>query len=444
MRRAARVVLATCLAACLVSSAACGPESVVSDDARAILATLDYAALEPTPDPSNAFEDDPLAQRLGQTLFFSPELSGPLLDRDNDGSPGTLGSAGETGRVACSSCHVPEAGFVDVRSPHRQISLAAAWTARRTPTLLDIGASTFFNWDGRRDALWNQALGVVEAASEFNSSRLYVAQQVFAHHRADYEAVFGPMPPLDDALRFPQLAPAQAGCEGAMVDAICHGKPGAADYDAMSEADRDAVTRVAVDVAKAIAAYVGRLRCGPGRFDAWLAGDSRALSRSEQRGAELFVGRAGCVQCHAGPRFTDDAFHNVGLRPATVATAFTDVDDRGAAVGFAAAASDPLGANGSYGDGTRTPVPPVVASHEGAFKTPTLRCIARQPSFMHTGQMRTLEEVVAFFAQGGHPGGFPGASEIGPLDLDAGDQADLVAFIRSLEGEGPAAELLVP
>ncbi len=421
------------------------PEPVFTDEDRAALAELHYGAAAPA-DPSNAYVAMPAAQRLGQRLFFSTELSGPLIDRDNDGTTGTLGAIGDTGKIACASCHVPEAGFVDTRSPHRQISLAAKWTARRSPTLLDVAASPMFNWDGRRDTLWNQALGVMEAVGEFNASRLFVAQQMFRFHRADYEALFGAMPPLEDA-RFPQLAPATAGCDAAIGGAgeVCRGKPGTAEYDAMSVADRDAVTRVAVNTAKAIAAYVTQLRCGPGRFDAWLDGDTSALSRAEQRGAALFVGRAGCATCHSGPLLTDGAFHNVGLRPSTVATAFTDTDDRGAAVGLASAHGDPLGAAGVYSDGPRGTLPAVVATHEGAFKTPTLRCIANQPSFMHTAQIRTLASVVEFFDRGGDQVGFPGTNElstIGPLGLSERDRADLVAFMGALQGPGADAALL--
>src|SRR6185369_10033267 len=132
------------------------------------------------------------------------------------------------------------------------------------------------------------------------------------------------------------------------------GVPGdAADYDHMKPEDQIAVTRVAVNATKALAAYVRQLRCGPGRFDRWLDGDASALSRSEQRGAALFVGRGRCVSCHGGPRLTDDGFHNVGLSPAMVAVAILDRDDRGAATGIATALTDPLGSAGAFSDGDR-------------------------------------------------------------------------------------------
>lgn len=444
-----RIAVAFTLALLGVAVGACGGPSgpVVPTDVREALVALRYDASPPPEDESNRFADDPSAREFGRRLFFDASLSGPLLEPDNDGSVATLGVVGEPGRVSCAGCHIPSSGFVDTRSNHRQISLAAQWTARRTPTLLEVAFAPLYNWDGRRDSIWGQALGVMESDREMNSGRLFVAQQVFGHHRDEYETIFGPMPPLDDEARFPPIAPDDAGCalaSGVVVD--CHGKPGdGAEYDALSQADRDAVTRVFVNVGKAIAAYVRALRCGPSRFDAWLDGDANALTTSEVRGAMLFVGEGGCVSCHSGPNLTDGRFHNVGLTPATVAVAFTDRDDRGAAVGVAALATDPLVTSGPFSDGPRVGViPPLDPSLEGAFRTPTLRCIARQPSFMHTAQLPTIAHVVAFFARGGDRSGYPGTSEIGPLELDEREQADLAAFVRALDGPGPDAELLTP
>ena len=63
---------------------------------------------------------------------------------------------------------------------------------------------------------------------------------------------------------------------------------------------------------------------------------------------------------------------------------------------------------------------------------------------MHTGQLRTLDDVVAFFDKGGHPYGFPGKSELVPLGLSERERKDLVAFLGTLEGPGPAAAMVVP
>jgi cytochrome c peroxidase len=80
----------------------------------------------------------------------------------------------------------------------------------------------------------------------------------------------------------------------------------------------------------------------------------------------------------------------------------------------------------------------------GAFRTPRLRCSSKRPAFMHTGQFTALPEVVSFFSKGGDPFGFPGTNELTALDLSAREQADLVAFLESLTGEGPPDTLRGP
>lgn len=427
------------------------PRSGLSADEREALLSLRYDDGHPPEDPSNSVADDPAARAFGQRLFFDPAFSGPLLEGDNDGTAATLGQRGEFGKVSCAGCHVPETAFVDTRSPHRQVSLAAQWTLRKTPTLLEVAFPPLYNWDGRRDALWNQALGVVESNREFNSSRLFFAEQLFRLYRDEYEAVFGEMPPFDDETRFPELEGETTGCVQVTtlsgVTFRCRGVPGdEADYDSMAVDDQDLVTRAAVNGSKAIAAYMRTLRCGPSRFDAWLDGDEGALDAGEVLGAKLFVGRGRCVECHSGPRLSDDRFHNVGLSPAIVAVAIIDSDDRGAAEGIAAALEDPLSTPGDFSDGDRGVLPDEVGEElEGAFRTPTLRCASQHPSFMHTGQFTSLEQVVEFFDRGGDPhGSYPGTNELEPLDLSDDEKAHLVAFLKALDGPGPSAELLTP
>ena len=413
---------------------------------RIQLAGLSPSPLPPPPaDLSNRFADDPRAAQLGRRFFMDPGFSGRLLDGDNDGSPTTLGVRGETGKVACAGCHVPAAGFLDNRTLGNQISLAAGWNLRRTPALLDVGQARLLMWDGRRDALYNQPFGPIENATEMNTSRLYLAEQIFARYRADYEAIFGSLPPLDDTARFPAIASGATGCNRPIGSPpTCHGMPGdGAEYDHLTSADQQAVTRIAVNFGKALGAYQRLLTCGAGAFDRWAHGDAAALGRAGQRGAELFVGKGQCLGCHAGPFLSDQRFHNTGLAPATVAAVFVDRNDRGAALGLGLALADPLNVRGPYSDGDDGRLSDAVpASAEGAFRTPTLRCVSKRTSFMHTGQFRTLEEVVAFFDRGGHPAGYPGKSELSVLGLSERERGDLAAFLRALDGPGPDPSLL--
>jgi cytochrome c peroxidase len=413
------------------------------------LSTLSPAVLPAPPrDVTNDYADDARAAAFGQRLFFTPLFSGRLLDGDNN-LAGGLGRPGETGKVSCASCHVPDAAFTDTRSPSQQISLAAGWGKRKAPSLLDIGHAKVVLWDGRRDALYNQVFGPIESPVEMNSSRLYVAQQVFVHFDEEYEAVFGELPPLDDEARFPPISDVLTGCEPDLEpEAVCegafHGSPGdQAEYDGMTDDDQHAVTRVVVNVGKAIAAYERLLTCGTSRFDAWMRGDAKALSASEQRGAQVFV-QADCIRCHSGPFMSDQAFHNVGLAPASVASGFTDRDDRGALEGMAEALADELNSKGPFSDGYDGRLPDKVdPAWDGAFRTPTLRCVSQRPSFFHTGQVTSLAAVVDFFDAGGHAFGFYGTKEIEPLDLSDQDKSDLVAFLEALDGPGAAADLRV-
>jgi len=427
------------------------PEPTWTAETRAALAALAPSPLPPAPpDVTNKWADDPRAATFGRRLFFDADFSGKLLDGDNDGTDHALGRKGEVGKVSCSGCHLPKFGFSDGRSVNRQISLGAGWGTRRAPSLLDVGQSKLLMWDGRRDTLHNQILGPIESEVEMNSSRLLVAEKVFARHRAEYEAIFGAMPPLQDAARFAPLAATQAGCARLDAKSKCslpqRGAPGdRQEFDRLKPADQEAVTRVVVNVGKAIAAYERLLACGSGRFDRFMHGDATALSRADQRGAALFVGKARCIACHSGPFFSDEQFHNVGLKPAYVATVFHDIGDEGALKGLTLAKADPLNAQGRFSDGDDGRLPTVLEARlQGAFRTPRLRCASQRPSLMHTGQLRTLEQVVSFFNRGGDRFGYPGENELRPLALTPRERSDLVAFMASLDGPGPSADLLGP
>jgi cytochrome c peroxidase len=398
-------------------------EALTADELRA-----------PAPDATNMVADDEAAALFGQRLFFDPGFAGPLLDEDNDGTAEALGHRGETGRVSCAGCHLAEGDFLDWRSTRQQISLASGWTRRRTPSLLDMGQATILTWDGRRDTAYSQVFGVIESPLELNSSRLFVAQRIAAVYREEYESIFGELP----SLAYEPLAPERAGCAEMPEDPLtgrCP-QPGHDDMD---------VIRVVANMGKALGAYQRRLSCGPSRFDAWMHGDLDALDEDEQAGAVLFV-RSGCDTCHSGPYLTDQSFHNLGV--AYLFTLFVDTYyDPGASEGLAAVRDDLLNSRGPFSDGDDgrlDTVPEDPSSLLGAFRTPSLRCVGRRPSYMHAGQMRSLEDVVAFFNRGGDNGGFLGTKDprMVRLELTQDERRQLVAFLRSLDGPGADPSLL--
>jgi cytochrome c peroxidase len=419
-----------------------------------VVLQLSPPELPPPPvDVSNRYGDDPAAAALGEKLLVDPGFSGKLLDIDNDGSNKSLGVRGQSGKVACAGCHMEGDAFLDTRSVFQEISLGTGWTARRTPSLLDVGQATIVLWGGARSTLYSQFFGPIENPLEMNSSRLFVAQWIATHYQAEYEAIFGSgsLDPLSDSERFPVLTADTTGCT--LTEPLdhprtlppdplyeCHGMPGdGAEYDSMTPGDQEIVTRIVVNAGKAVAAYERLLTCGPSRFDAWVHGDAAALNVEEQRGLALFVGKAKCADCHAGPYLTDQKFYNVGLEERPTQIDIFNGNDRGAAADLVTAANDEVGISSPYSDGDDGRMPADIGpAYEGAFRTPSLRCVARRPTFMHSGLLHSLEEVVAFFNRGGDAHGtYPGQSVSAPLGLSAEEEADLVAFLRALDGQAP-------
>ncbi|WP_447969690.1 cytochrome-c peroxidase [Nitrospira sp. M1] len=159
-------------------------------------------------------------------------------------------------------------------------------------------------------------------------------------------------------------------------------------------------------IGKAIASFQRTLLSGNSPFDQYNAGgNEQALSPEAKNGLTLFRGKALCFTCHSGTNFTDEKFHNLGV----------DWDHEHVDVGRYVVTKDP--------------------KDIGAFKTPTLREISRTAPYMHDGRFSTLRQVVDFYARGGidNPRKDP---LIQPLKLSEKEKADLVEFLRSLNGEG--------
>lgn len=407
---------------------------------------LAASPLPPPPaDPTNAVADDVRAARLGQALFFDTALSGD-------------------GTRACSTCHDPARAFTD------GLSLAHGVTElpRHTPSLLNVAYQRWLYWDGRRDTLWSQALAPLEHPREMAGDRVSVARHVATDPglRAAYEAVFGPLPPLDDATRFPPRArpvPDDEDHPHARPDLPPHAHPAhplARAWARMAPRDRDAVDRVFANVGKAIAAYERRLVTGATPFDESAArlraGDPSApepLGAAAWRGMTLFFGEARCHLCHAGPAFTDREFHTVLVPPLRDDLA----SDPGRLAGVAAAGAHAFVATGPFSDAPESPEARKVlyltdpSGHpdhglEGQFRTPGLRQVALTAPYMHQGQLATLEDVVAHYDALPDRRGVRAHVEafLRPLGLDAGQREDLVAFLRALTGAPPDPALLVP
>ena len=170
-----------------------------------------------------------------------------------------------------------------------------------------------------------------------------------------------------------------------------------------------------VQIQKSLASFERTLLSGNSAFDRYeYGGDKGALTVAQIRGLAIFIDpmRGNCATCHTiGEKFalfTDQRFHNTGA--------------------------------GVNGDGDFTDLgrynQTKVEADRGAFKTPTLRDVALSAPYMHDGSLKTLKDVVDFYAGGGNSN--PDLDkEMKPLGLSAQDRADLVQFLESLTGEMP-------
>lgn len=387
------------LVAVLLTGAAAAPATWSADE-LAVLRTLWIGSLDKPADPSNRYADNADAARLGQALFFDRRLSA-------------------NGQISCASCHEPESGFTDDRPVGQGIGSGA----RRTMPIRPAIYLTWQFWDGRADSLWAQALGPVENPVEHGFTRMEVVRVLAGDYRAPYEALFGALPDLDDARRFPARASplGDAGARSA--------------WAMMSKEDQAAVNRAFANFGKAIAAYERTLELKPTRFDDYLAGvfgegPPSDLAPDEAAGLRLFMGKGQCLQCHNGPLLSNGGFANTGV-PAGPTT-----DDLGRASGVSAALADPFNCNGRFSDahagecGELDFVVQDDLAQRRAFKVPSLRGAAQRAPYMHAGQFASLDEVLDHYERA--PAAPAGRSEIHPISFSRDERRQLIAFLDTL------------
>jgi len=155
-------------------------------------------------------------------------------------------------------------------------------------------------------------------------------------------------------------------------------------------------------VSKAIASFERTAISRNSPFDKWVKGDAKAMTAQQVKGFEVFAGKGNCMACHSGANFTDNGFHNLGL------------------ASWGAAEPD----MGRYA------IKPVNAM-KGAFKTPTLRDIARTAPYFHDGSAQTLMDVVEHYDTGGTVKTNL-SPNMKPLNLTQDEKLALVAFMEAL------------
>jgi len=284
------------------------------------------------------------------------------------------------GTMSCATCHIPEMGFSDGLAISLNYPTTRNW--RNSPTLINVAFSRYLFHDGRAETLEDQALFPMMSAFEMNQNLDFVEEEIRSvpEYLERFRNAFG----------------------------------------------TDDITRERI--AMAIAAFERTIISRNAPLDRYLDGDREALSPEASMGYEIFISKGKCIECHYGLNLIDDKFHALYVPE----NPDLEADPRVAATrrfvakvyhyeDFRNLKEDP----GRY----------LITKDEKdwrAFKTPTLRDIAKTGPYMHNGIFKTLEEVIDFFDQGGGPGN----SALHQLHLNETEKHALKAFmVEALSGD---------
>ncbi|HKO97442.1 MAG TPA: cytochrome c peroxidase [Pyrinomonadaceae bacterium] len=344
---------------------------------------------------------------LGKTLFWDEQLS-------------------STRTVACGSCHFSTNGGSDPRSniadrsrhpgadgllntaddvfgspgvpsnnPDGTYNWSATFgfaeqvTGRKSKSYVDAGYSNLLFWDGRAtgtftDPISGAVLLVNGAALESQVLGPPVNSSEMAHSQRNW---------ADVASRVAASKPL------ALSPSIPSGLKewiGNRSYPELFLEAFGSAEVTPARIAMAIATFERTVYSDQTPWDAAVS-QIAPLTPAENRGQGVF-NASRCNLCHAGTLFTDNQFHNIGLRPQT---------------------EDP-GRFAVTGD----------VDNLGEFRTPSLRNVALRAPYMHNGRVATLAEVVEFYNRGGDfDAPNINRNRIRPLNLSPQQKADLIAFL---------------
>ncbi len=276
------------------------------------------------------------------------------------------------GTMSCATCHDPEKAFTDGLAISLSYPTTRNW--RNAPTLINVAFQKYLFFDGRALTLEDQALFPMMSAFEMNRNLDFV------------EEVIRSVPEYVDAFQ-----------------KVFGGEP-----------SRERI-------AMAIASFERTIISANTPLDRYLRGDKKALSEAAKKGLVIFMGKGRCGECHYGVNLCDDNFHslNVPENPEQQSDSRIAITRRYVAKIFhyedyRNLAEDP----GRY----------LITKDKKdwkAFKTPTLREIAKTAPYMHNGIFQTLDDVIDFFDMGGGKGN----TVIKPLGLSNEEKSYLKTFL---------------
>ncbi|MGY8822583.1 MAG: cytochrome c peroxidase [Candidatus Latescibacterota bacterium] len=377
--------------------------------------------LPPIPYPQNN-QFNPERIELGRLLFFDPILSG---EKD----------------TGCGTCHLPKFGMADGRQlgagtsgkgfgPDRVLGFSAITgdtviaEARHTMTIFNTAYNKdesgmpstkgLMLWDGKDRGLEAQALRAIIIRVEMRGDaypREMAVDSVLTRLRN--------IPEYVDL--FNRAFPAEADSVKRQIP-----RHGCA-WDPTPL--QSVITRSTLG--RALAAFEREQVTNNSPYDHYVTGADDALSEEQKRGLGVFFEKGNCATCHSGPEFSEGRFRVQG------------VEQVGPGQGLAS---------------TNTGTPRPSGADRGrfvtsgnlvdlfAFRTVSLRQIAKTAPYMHDGVLETLEDVIEFYDRGGGDEATIDVErldeEIVPLDLTDGEKADLLAFLHALTDQ--TIEVKVP
>lgn len=312
----------------------------------------------------NAFNSN--AFTPGKEYAFSEEKAalGHQLFNDN--------MLSNSNNRSCATCHIPEKAFTDGLA--KSMSLENSELARNAPSLNYAGYQHGQFWDMRKDDLEGQSSDVISNKEEMHGDLTIILAKI--NQDKNYQAAF---------------------------KKIYHSQ----------KAEVWQLQNV-------LASYIRSLAKFNSNFDEYMQGNKSAMTESQKRGFNLFIGKAQCAICHFIPLFN-------GTVPPTFKK--TEQEVLGIAMN---------GENKTFdNDLGRGKFHETVAALQHSFKTPTLRNIHKTAPYMHNGGYKTLKEVMNFYNKGGGKGfGFKVDNQTlsdAPLRLTELEIDDIIEFMKALD-----------
>ncbi|MEI9810986.1 MAG: cytochrome c peroxidase [Bacteroidota bacterium] len=256
-----------------------------------------------------------------------------------------------SGKIACATCHQPELSWTDGKE--RSLGHDGAMNKRNAPTIQNSWFYKKLFWDGRAKDLEDQAFAPINSESEMHHDMQALPRNL--RNIKGYAALF------DSA----------------------YGDPGI---------DPDRITG-------AIAAFERTVISRRSKFDDFLTGKRNALNNEELLGLHVFRTKAKCMNCHNGPLFTDNQFHN----------------SRISSSGY------PENDKGLYN-----------VTHDeadtGKFKTPSLRDVMKTGPWMHSGREASMVVIIELYDKAS-PAPYGGLNHLG---LKGYEKKALLAFLNAI------------